>query len=288
MIKIVFTEPQSLEWQNWKMEATRSAAALWVDYQANRAIRISIDEKLYRQRKSDIVAACRNKCVYCEQVIVGLSQPGDIEHFRPKKAVLEDNGRGARRVVNGLNETHPGYFWLAYEWNNLLLACKTCNSRGTNAEGKVVGKGNYFPIAGTRGWEPGEEANEMPLLLNPLVDDPEKHFIIDGTGILTGVTERGKKCVELLDLNRDALVDARRRIYEAVVFIVDKIWSEVKVGALDRLLVHLHELKTYREGAKPHTFAARAASKSLSTTLERISKELDSPLTPDIEQSYPR
>ena len=39
----------------------------------------------------------------------------DVEHFRPKAEVKE------------AGENHQGYWWLAYSWENLLIACKTCN-----------------------------------------------------------------------------------------------------------------------------------------------------------------
>ena len=39
---------------------------------------------------------------------------GDVEHFRPKSAVLDD-------------PLHGGYWWLAYDFQNYLLSCSLCN-----------------------------------------------------------------------------------------------------------------------------------------------------------------
>ena len=53
------------------------------------------------------------KCAYCEISIARMDW--DIEHFRPK-------GRIAER-----EEDHPGYYWLAYTWENLFPSCTWCN-----------------------------------------------------------------------------------------------------------------------------------------------------------------
>jgi hypothetical protein len=54
------------------------------------------------------------KCCFCERRRDAKLE-ADVEHFRPKLKVTENAG-------------HPGYWWLAYEWSNLLFACKACNS----------------------------------------------------------------------------------------------------------------------------------------------------------------
>src|SRR5207244_3555440 len=64
------------------------------------------------------------KCAYCEGKVSG-HFPLDAEHYRPKKEVTEGRTR-----LGG----HPGYFWLAYEWYNLLLACRDCNSGHSTGE----------------------------------------------------------------------------------------------------------------------------------------------------------
>jgi hypothetical protein len=52
-----------------------------------------------------------NKCAYCEKYI----EKGmfEVEHYRPKSAALGD--------------PHPGYWWLASRWENLLPTCPGCN-----------------------------------------------------------------------------------------------------------------------------------------------------------------
>ncbi|MEF9674035.1 hypothetical protein QNM99_25505 [Pseudomonas sp. PCH446] len=40
----------------------------------------------------------------------------DVEHYRPKGAVSED-------------ASHPGYWWVAMDWDNLLPSCIDCNRK---------------------------------------------------------------------------------------------------------------------------------------------------------------
>ena len=55
------------------------------------------------------------KCAYCESFYAG-TQPVDVEHYRPKGKV--DGMAG-----------HPGYWWLAGRWENLLPSCIDCNRK---------------------------------------------------------------------------------------------------------------------------------------------------------------
>ena len=95
------------------------------------------------------------KCCYCERKR-DISLERDVEHYRPKKAVEDVDG-------------HPGYWWLAYEWGNLLISCKTCNT---------LHKGNQFPLADEdkRVLEEGDVGDEEPLLINPANEDPEEYI----------------------------------------------------------------------------------------------------------------
>ncbi len=68
--------------------------------------------------KRILVAAHSCKCCYCERKY---DEPRHlaVEHFRPKTAVRQSNKH---------KEQYPGYYWLAYDWDNLLLSCHECNS----------------------------------------------------------------------------------------------------------------------------------------------------------------
>ena len=43
--------------------------------------------------------------------------------------------------------------------------------------------------------------NERPLLLNPMVDEPDEHFSIDKRGVITEKSERGQVTIRILGLN---------------------------------------------------------------------------------------
>jgi len=170
--------------------------------------------KAYRNPlvKDEIKLLFREKCAFCECKVTTGSR-GDVEHFRPKGMVVEKQPQA------------PGYYWLAAKWENLLLSCNNCNSRGTQTiEGakKVTGKGNHFPlktpgkhVKGPRGNVSKEE--KYRLLVNPCVDKPETLFIFDEfeayilpkhkIGFKNGKAE---KSIEIYGLQRSQLVVDRK------------------------------------------------------------------------------
>src|SRR5260370_22556087 len=91
------------------------------------------------------------KCAYCE-TRREMKRESDVEHFRPKGEVhLEPN--------------HPGYWWLAYSWENYFYACKPCNQGY---------KKTQFPLlaGGIRAVSPaGGLALEEPVLINPMIEN---------------------------------------------------------------------------------------------------------------------
>lgn len=166
------------------------------------------------------------KCAYCETPVVG-NQHGDIEHWRPKKAVSDVHGNRVTIDVNGSQQPHPGYYWLAYDWKNLLLSCITCNQPSrSRSTGQVFGKGTRFPVAGSHATTPGEEQHEEPLLLNPIWDDhdPSDHMDVDECGVMIPKSDCGQTCIDVYGLNRDELIIARRRTALHVRCVLHVLW----------------------------------------------------------------
>jgi uncharacterized protein (TIGR02646 family) len=134
-----------------------------------------------------LATAQRDKCAYCETK----QGPFEVEHYRPKSAVQQRRGARIER---------PGYYWLAYDWTNLLLVCVQCNQHRRDLRGKPTGKGILFPLE-----NPKERARshhdrldaEKPLLINPYRDDPAQHITFHGYKA-TGLSRRGKTTVRLL------------------------------------------------------------------------------------------
>jgi hypothetical protein len=158
------------------------------------------------------------KCAYCEGKF-GAGFPWQVEHYRPKSEVTEQ-----RRILE-----HPGYFWLAYEWHNLLLCCGECNTweekTPKNRSKSHPAKSNEFRIRGPRVQSPDPDParwldqlrDEKPLLLNPyFLDDPAKHFGFLETGYIYGKTEEGRETLEVCNLNRIELIERRTKQSENV------------------------------------------------------------------------
>ena len=134
--------------------------------------------------KRVLVHSHRGKCC-CEQKI---QVDGDVEHFRPK--------------------SH--YYWLAYDWTNLLWACSPCNSRY---------KRTHFPLEDEshRGTQ-----LEKALLINPALEDPEE--FISWRGPVPGSTAkhklRSETTLEILKLRERGLVDIRRQRLAILVGLI--------------------------------------------------------------------
>lgn len=97
-----------------------------------------------------------DKCWYIECKNIGTDD--DIDHFRPKSGVIED-------------PTHPGYFWLAFDWANLRLSCHRANRPRKNPyTGETGGKAGHFPLidpAGRARAPTDDLSREVPALLDP-------------------------------------------------------------------------------------------------------------------------
>jgi uncharacterized protein (TIGR02646 family) len=170
--------------------------------------------------KETLAKAFNNKCGYCDIDYGGA--PLDVEHFRPKGAIVEIDletlkPRGTQYV------TKPGYYWLAAKWTNLLLACIHCNRPEKHAfpdaQDEVSGKSNFFPVgantARTLDRNLDSEALEQPLLLDPCRDQPEAHLEYGPKGTIRPKTRpdaddlRARVSIRVYGLQRDPLV--RRR-----------------------------------------------------------------------------
>jgi uncharacterized protein (TIGR02646 family) len=173
--------------------------------------RFTIDSKIYGHKtvKDALVKAQHAKCCYCERKILA-SGYGDVEHFRPKGAVLQDENSAEER---------PGYYWLAYEWTNLLVSCSVCNTSH---------KRTFFPLA-----NPSKRARahtdllarERPMLVDPAAEDPRRHIRFEGDAPYA-LTERGRKTIERLGLRRGDLLERRQkllRILTALRSVVEKL-----------------------------------------------------------------
>ena len=88
------------------------------------------DSGLYAAKsvKNALLRAQHGKCCFCESKVAHISY-GDVEHYRPKAGYRQSPDDPLGR---------PGYYWLAYDWSNLLFCCQLCNQRF---------KRSLFPLA---------------------------------------------------------------------------------------------------------------------------------------------
>ena len=214
MIKIDFQEPASKDWREWRQEcgaARNELVNLVGKGQKPKITGLYKDprmKKVYKSREAPFYG----KCVYCE-TNVAANHPGDIEHWRPKNRVTDEAGSAIEiETEDGRTLQHPGYYWLAYEWRNLLFSCEDCNRPSTaKTPGRRIGKWDQFPVRGFRATRKDEERRERPMLLNPVEEDPVDHLEVDDIGVMIAKTDRGQECIDIFGLNaREALLDARR------------------------------------------------------------------------------
>jgi uncharacterized protein (TIGR02646 family) len=199
-------EPWFVEWNTRAETAARQLVLL----SAERPIKVAdIDEALYKEPRNHIFKKFHGKCAYCE-TRYETDQTGDVEHFRPKCGTTDLNNRKV---------DHPGYYWLAYTWENLLPSCSQCN-RLSNKSGVRYGKGNRFPVANNayhRDPADWHALNDKPLIIHPVFEDPARHLEFDPLGMLIPRTPEGETTIELFGLNcRESLVDERREAYDSM------------------------------------------------------------------------
>jgi len=180
-------------------------------------------------------------CAYCGVATNGL----DIEHFRPKGAIEDD-------------EAHGGYWWLAYECSNYFLGCTVCNRSRKKTSFPLL-PGTTRCTYDTR----DTIALEERVLLDPAEDPVEEWLTIgwdDVTGKLIpnpglGETERSRvqDAIDLFGLNLDPEVRTQRsKAYEEAARAAEQqSWDDLRQRAMRH---------------RPHSLAAR-------TILQRVAPE---------------
>jgi len=157
---------------------------------------IDKDEYNARYKKEDIRIALKgiykNKCAFCEQKI----EQYNVEHYRPKKT----------------------YYWLAFSWDNLIMACPTCNqSKGTNFE--LVGDQVEFDntevnIRNINSSSASYDLIEEPKMVNPEITDPLGHIQFKRDGLIESANVRFAYTIEKCNIDRKYLNDERRKLLD--------------------------------------------------------------------------
>jgi len=168
---------------------------------------INAKSALWSDLKDLLSLQSYNKCWYCESTETRSDNP--IDHFRPKNRIAEC-------------KEHPGYWWLAFSWDNYRYSCTYCNSRRVMQE-TAGGKQDHFPLNTPPAWGklPGGEIGERPMLLDPCdADDPKLlSFNTNGEAIPSNSDsnsieyKRADKSIELYHLNHKPVSRQRKHIF---------------------------------------------------------------------------
>ena len=189
-------------------------------------------------------------------------------HFRPKGGVEEPDG----------TRLHYYYAWLAYDWENLLLSCRWCD----------VKKRSFFPVEGARARLLASvdecRRTENGLLLDPSYDDPELQLAFDASGLCRPLTERGQTTIQLVDLNREALVRERQQTWRTAQFLARSLDLRAGVPANRDTDSTLSALSEMLSGSQPYTAVARAA---YSTFIQHTRAPLEGVRLPDPRVLWP-
>lgn len=196
------------DFSKWRERAKRAKERAIADYKAGKRP-INFNEKIWKDLKWHLFGLSHDKCAYCESE-VGITDYGQVEHYRPKGKVEEDPKRGD-------DPGHPGYYWLAYDEKNLLPSCGLCNG----PDGKMA----HFPVLGTHARDPQGLAQEQPLLLNPYNREinPFEHLEFTDIGVAVPYenSSYGQNSKHFYNLNRSGISGKR---HEAIIK-VQKEWD---------------------------------------------------------------
>ena len=168
-----------------------------------------ISEEVYAhpEVKKRLYTDQRGKCAYCECRLAG--DYGHVDHYRPK---------GVYCPAPEAAPVTPGYYWLAHDWQNLLLSCSRCNTSW---------KRSHFPLEreADRRMAERDISAERPLLLNPCVTPPDRHIIFrEHVALPRGGSPQGRATIALLGLNsRRQLMHERRLVWERYALEVRKL-----------------------------------------------------------------
>ena len=198
------------------------------------------------------------KCCFCEGRF-GAFAPAHVEHYRPK---------GSTRQDKSSERQYPGYYWLAYSLDNLYWCCQACNTN----------KSDFFPLDAPEKRarsHSSDLADEKPLILDPSgQDDPRIHirFLDD---IADSSTKAGRKTIEVIDLNRQALIDERRKHLNFLIALHDVIRLSDRSSNPEVIELRQNAQNKLGTAVQPAAvFSAMAADFLASTSYTETSEEV--------------
>ena len=131
----------------------------------SRQERFYFESKIWFEAQRTLDELFQFKCAYCEKDLIQVGSL--VNHFRPFGDCVGLRGKTFR----------DGYWWLAYEWDNLYPVCKECASI----------KGNRFPIVLDKYGSDTDDLHrtEKAILIDPCYDTPEQYLLFHEDGTVT-------------------------------------------------------------------------------------------------------
>ncbi len=179
-------------------------------------------ERLWGERPvRDALWGMQNgRCCYCERLRDSIRE-SDIEHFRPKAAIDGEDGYG--------------YWWLAYDWNNLFFSCRMCNQHY---------KKTKFPIAALRATPRTVDLNdEKAMLIDPALESPEDSIGFDWSHVPNQVVpygigsnaNRGNTTIEVCGLDRQQVCGERYAVLGMLKRLAKAMLLSLEQGNAQRI-----------------------------------------------------
>lgn len=188
-----------------KERKNRSTKKIKAQFNIYSGIESDVESVKYKLKK-----IYKNKCAFCESTRDEMT----VDHYRPKD------------LIKGGSEL--GYFWLCYEWSNLLYACSDCNENHKGTKFPILG--SYFDFRTKSPAELKSDINklndklnvyEKPLILNPEEKyfSPERYIKFDRDGKPSGIDikGRGTRTIEDCGLDKTILNGKRKEKLDRLI-----------------------------------------------------------------------
>lgn len=174
-----------------------------------------INSDCYKQSKKELEKQFHGKCAYCETKYTEYTQ---IEHYRPKSI----------------------YYWLAYEWSNLLPSCTKCNTKKGN-KFPLINKSKKVKIPPLQGNKKINRnqckadsfplIDENPYLLHAKIDNSKEYFSFE--------IDKNYKGIEIIGLDEEGKSDLQKEYSgkaDATIRICDLNRAELKKDRYQKVI----------------------------------------------------
>ncbi|TKC87909.1 HNH endonuclease [Trinickia terrae] len=194
--------------------------------------------------RSHLLLAQKYRCAYCQVTIAG-DQGGlrELDHVLPKEMSGYCDSRKSVSCVFKNRRHTVGYWDFAYEWRNLVVTCKQCNTN----------KGSFDPLLIRPFWSSTYPANKDEFLwVHPYFHKYSDHVRITRKWLYEARSFEGKALIKVCKLDNSEVL-ARRKLIGAYaeqtktmlafLNLVSARHTELSPGDCARVLMEKHGLQ---------------------------------------------